>query len=201
MRVHRRGFVMALVVAAVWAVSCGPTVKPTATPTQTEGILRGLAPVDAIDVLILESFPVQVHVRVTGNLPDGCTTLGEITQERKGTAFSVIVGTMRPAGAQCTEALVPFQTTVALDVLGLRAGTYTVTVNGVSGSFKLSIDNQKPTTLLALDTIQQDLRGALDEGRAGARALGAVPTGLEVTAASIAKLGQELVAEGGDSSV
>ncbi len=142
MRDHWRGFVMALVVVAVWAVACGPTVEPTATPTQTEGVLRGLAPVDAIDVLILESFPVQVHVRVTGNLPDGCTTLGEITQERQGTAFSVEVGTMRPAGAMCTEALVPFQTTVALDVLGLKAGTYTVTVNGVSGTFTLSIDNQ-----------------------------------------------------------
>ncbi|HZJ35859.1 MAG TPA: hypothetical protein VFD29_04465, partial [Gillisia sp.] len=37
----------------------------------------GLAPVDEIDILILESFPVQINVIARGNLPDPCTEISE----------------------------------------------------------------------------------------------------------------------------
>ena len=132
-------------VLVVLAVSCGSTPEPKATPTPDGDVIRGLAPVETIDILILESFPVQVQVRAAGNLRDGCTTLAEITQELQGSTFAVTIGTTRPADALCTEALVPFETTIALDVLGLKAGAYTVTVNGVSGTFTLGVDNVAPT--------------------------------------------------------
>jgi len=136
--------VLALALVAL-AAGCGSTQEPEVTPTPEGDVILGLAPVDTIDILILESFPVQVQVRAAGNLPDGCTALGEITQELQGSMFAVTIGTTRPADALCTEALVPFETTIALDVLGLKAGTYTITVNGVSGTFTLSVDNVAPT--------------------------------------------------------
>jgi hypothetical protein len=97
--------------------------------------------VESVDVLILESFPVQVNARVTGNLPDLCTQLGEPVQAREGNTFTVTLPTTREAGVPCAEALTPFEVTIALDVLDLPAGEYTVNVNGVTGTFTLQVDN------------------------------------------------------------
>jgi hypothetical protein len=81
--------------------------------------------VDEIDVLILESFPVQVNVVVRGNLPDGCTYLDEFDVVQDGNTFNITVWTIRDPDAMCTMALVPFEETVSLDVEGLPAGEYT----------------------------------------------------------------------------
>ena len=116
------------------------TPTPTEAPTSS-GPVEGVADVESIEILILESFPVQVNVRARGQLPDGCTTIDEITTERTGTTFNVTITTFRPADAVCTEALVPFEEVIALDVLGLEAGTYTVNVNGIRGTFTLATDN------------------------------------------------------------
>jgi inhibitor of cysteine peptidase len=145
MKVRWTGTLAMALVLVMLAVGCGSPQKPEATATPGGDVVKGLAPVETIDILILESFPVQVQVRAAGNLRDGCTTLGEISQKQQGSTFAVTIGTTRPADALCTEALVPFETTIALDVVGLKAGTYTVTVNGVSGTFALSVDNVAPT--------------------------------------------------------
>ncbi|MCA9900330.1 MAG: hypothetical protein KC433_19200, partial [Anaerolineales bacterium] len=50
-----------------------PTAVSNDTPLQQE------ASVDSIEILILESFPVQVNVRARGDLPDGCTTIDNVT--------------------------------------------------------------------------------------------------------------------------
>jgi len=125
------------------AVSPGAT-QP-AVPPDTE-VVRGLAPVETIEIVILESFPVQVQAIARGNLPDGCTTIDETLVERNDQNFRVTITTSRPADAVCTEALVPFEQVVSLDVLGLPAGTYNVDVNGVTDTFELAIDNVAPTT-------------------------------------------------------
>ena len=101
----------------------------------------GLAVIETLDMLILESFPVQVHAVVEGYLPDGCTEVDEISEEFDGETFTVTVTTRRPVDAMCTEALVPFKDTIPFDVLDLKAGEYRVVVNGVEGSFRLDTDN------------------------------------------------------------
>jgi inhibitor of cysteine peptidase len=143
-------------IALVVAFGCVATptrVAPTSyapatqVPTQPSGggVIEGVAAVETVDILILESFPVQVNVVARGNLPDGCTTIGDATQERDGNTFRVTITTVRPADAMCTEALVPFEKVIALDVYGLPAGTYTVDVNGVAAAFELAVDNVPPT--------------------------------------------------------
>jgi hypothetical protein len=111
-----------------------------ATPTAA-GQITGLAAVETVDVKILESFPVQVQVTAKGNLPDGCTTIDKVQQKQNGNAFEVTITTTRPADAACITVLMPFEKTVALNVQGLKAGTYTVSVNGVNTNFTLSSDN------------------------------------------------------------
>jgi inhibitor of cysteine peptidase len=124
---------------------CGPSPTP-AVPGGDQAFVYGIAPVDSVDLLTLESFPVQIRALVKGNLPDGCTTIDQITQQRQGSTFTVTITTKRPADKMCTEALVPFEESIALDVAGLPAGTYTVAVNAVTATFTLDIDNMlKPT--------------------------------------------------------
>ena len=100
----------------------------------------GLASVDEIEIIILESFPVQVQVIASGNLPDTCTEISEINQEREGNTFFVSIKTYHPPGP-CIQVLAPFEETIPLEVYGLPAGTYTVDVNGVQGTFDLEVDN------------------------------------------------------------
>jgi inhibitor of cysteine peptidase len=103
-----------------------------------------LAPVESVEVMILESFPVQVRLLVAGNLPDGCTELDDWTVTRDDDTFSVTLPTTRTEDAMCTQALVPYEVTIPLDVAGLAAGTYTVDVNGVTAQFTLDVDNVLP---------------------------------------------------------
>lgn len=119
-----------------------PTAVVEEIPGESPGeTVSGTAMVDGVDVLILESFPVQVRVLVRGNLNDGCTELGEARVAREGSTFVVTLPTTREAAAMCTQALVPFEIGIPLDVLGLEAGTYTVDVNGTMASFVLDVDN------------------------------------------------------------
>ncbi|HSV85895.1 MAG TPA: hypothetical protein VLH85_04930 [Levilinea sp.] len=96
---------------------------------------------DEIDVLILESFPVQVNVVLRGNLPDGCTSLDEVEAVREENTFRLTIWTLRDPDAMCTMALVPFEKNVKLDVYGLPAGEYTVVAADRTATFKLDIDN------------------------------------------------------------
>jgi inhibitor of cysteine peptidase len=142
-----RQVLVLLLIAAVMVTACGaqPTEKPPVGETPSGGTLHGEAVVEMIDILILESFPVQVNVVARGYLPDGCTEIDEIRTERTGQSFQIAITTARPADAMCTEAIVPFEETISLDVYGLPAGSYTVEVNGVTGAFELAVDNALPT--------------------------------------------------------
>jgi inhibitor of cysteine peptidase len=120
-----------------------PTPQESATG-QPGDYETDLANVEKVDVMILESFPVQVRVTASGNLPDGCTKINEVDVAQEGETFNVTITTRRPLDQECTEALVPFEETFPLDVLGLAAGTYVVDVNGVTGTFDLAVDNVSP---------------------------------------------------------
>ena len=96
-----------------------------------------LAVVDTIEVRIAESDPVQVEVVARGNLADGCTELTEPIVMRDGTQFGVMLTTQRPAGVICTQALVPFEEVIPLDVTDAEPGDYTVDVNGIVETFSL----------------------------------------------------------------
>jgi len=100
----------------------------------------GLAPVEEIEIVILESFPVQINVIARGNLPDPCTEISEVLQEREGNTFFVTIKTYRYPGF-CIQVLAPFEEIIPLDVYGLPAGIYNVDVNGVQGTFDLEVDN------------------------------------------------------------
>jgi hypothetical protein len=97
--------------------------------------------VDEVEVLLMESFPVQAAVLISGNLADGCTGLVRTEVARTGDQFVITLFTYRPADRMCTEALVPFTERVALDIAGLPAGKYEVVVGEQTTAFTLDVDN------------------------------------------------------------
>jgi inhibitor of cysteine peptidase len=99
--------------------------------------------VDDLQILIMESFPVQVRVIVTGNLPDGCTSIISSKADMiDDTTFVLSIFTERPEDMMCTMALVPFEESISLDVHGLSAGTYSVKGFDLEESFTLDVDNK-----------------------------------------------------------
>jgi inhibitor of cysteine peptidase len=107
--------------------------------------------VNDIDIQILESFPVQVRVIARGDLSDSCTEIGEIKTSREGNSFSVNITTSRPADIVCAQVVTPFEEIISLDVVGLKAGSYTVDVNGVRDTFELQVDNIAKTQDIEVD--------------------------------------------------
>jgi hypothetical protein len=137
-------------------VSCAPDVQPgagTGTPDRSPTIRSTRAP------LITATGPVKATPTVTqvtgsayvtsatlsapardggpyvlnvqGDLPDGCTTLAEVTQTRTADGLDVVLVTTRPRDAFCTEALVPFEREIVLETAGMPDGEYTVAVGGI----------------------------------------------------------------------
>ena len=116
--------------------------RSSADPPATN-IITGTANVNSIDIALMESMPVQVQVMARGDLPDGCTEIGETMTTFDGAhnTFTMTLTTVRPADAMCTAVLASFEERIALPVEGLKAGTYTVDVNGVRDTFELAVDN------------------------------------------------------------
>lgn len=101
-----------------------------------------LVMVDNVDVAIMESFPVQVSLNVSGNLSVPCVELNEPAVSFENNTFTVVLSeTVLGPAETCITVLEPFETNIALDVLGLSAGTYTVDVNGLEAEFTLEVDN------------------------------------------------------------
>jgi len=102
------------------------------------GMSEGKVYLDSIEVRLLESSPVQVHVLLRGNLADSCTTLDPITQSNQpNNLISLNLAAKRPTDQVCLTVLVPFEETFALDLTGLTAGMYTVEANGMTATFEL----------------------------------------------------------------
>ena len=101
----------------------------------------GEAIIDVIEIVFMESFPLQVFAVIKGNLPDGCTVISDYKTEHDGNNFQIHLNTQRPDDAVCTLALIPFEETISLDVYGLPAGTYTVTADETKAEFTFSQDN------------------------------------------------------------
>ena len=110
-----------------------------------DATLQNLVMVDSAEVLLLESFPVQVSIKVAGNKSVPCVELQPVAVSREGDLFTVVIAETSLGPAEtCIAVLDPFELSVALDMLGLSAGTYRVNVNGTEAQFSLDVDNVRP---------------------------------------------------------
>lgn len=119
--------------------SDAPTPSATTAPDPVDyEQVAELAPIEEVEVLFLESFPVQHRLRVVSGLPSGCARFDRIEVERAGTTFEVTVWNLVPAPDQeiaCTMIYGFKESSVDLGS-DLEAGTeYTVHVNDRTVTF------------------------------------------------------------------
>ena len=117
----------------------------------TEGIEMGTAPpnsnaaasdtseamIEAVDIRIQESFPVQVQAAVRGQLPDACAFVEATNVSVEGNTFYVSMTVARKPNMRCAQMLTPFEQIVPLETADLPAGTYNVQVGEVVAEFEL----------------------------------------------------------------
>lgn len=123
-------------------VATPTTAEPPQEPTPDMPSTKvGRANVESIEIVMRESFPVQISANIKGTVSDACTKAEPVTQQRDGNTFQISIGATREVGAMCAQVITPFETSVAIDAVGLKAGTYTVEANGTSTTFDLPVDN------------------------------------------------------------
>jgi inhibitor of cysteine peptidase len=118
-------------VVALMLAACG-----SSTGTQPSGPRQVSPQIDSVEVLILESFPVQVNARVQGTLGDGCTSMGEMTQQRNGNEITVTITANHSGAETCTMIAQLLDETIPLEG-EFPTGEYVLRVNGVEERFQV----------------------------------------------------------------
>lgn len=99
-----------------------PTTGPLVVPEDAGPFF-----VDSTDILLMESFPVQVALRVVGNLPSPChQPVWEV--EDDGEAIHVTLASVADADRVCTQVLVPAELSIPLG--SFESGARNVILNG-----------------------------------------------------------------------
>ncbi len=124
----------AILIAVLLAfAACGDDTPSTTLPTGPEDP----AYVESVELVFLESYPVQVWAIVTGNLPTPCHTadwrVGET--EADGSVTLEVFSTVDDPDTACILVLEPFEITA--DIGAFVTGEYVLVVNGVDYPFTI----------------------------------------------------------------
>lgn len=100
-------------------------------------LVEGNANVTSAQLLVMESFPVQVSLEIEGELPTPCNklTLDISSPDEENRIIVEVYSLINPAET-CIAMIEPFTASVSLPVDGLEDGTFEVYVNGeLAGEF------------------------------------------------------------------
>jgi PBP1b-binding outer membrane lipoprotein LpoB len=87
---------------------------------------------------MVDDNPDTVKVTIIGSLKDPCTELEGTEYELEETTFTIIVKTAREAHTMCnSQAEVPIEEVIELDISGLSAGEYSVESQEISRTFEI----------------------------------------------------------------
>jgi hypothetical protein len=128
--IRRAGLGAALLAAVALQWACGGN---SAMPTEpSHPIVIGQLQITKVEAMVGTSLPYQVTLKVTGQLPDACTQIAAISQQRNGQNVEVTVQTSHELGIACILIYpAPTVLTVPLDG-GFAPGSYTIRVNDAS---------------------------------------------------------------------
>lgn len=82
----------------------------------------------ALSSVLAAEGEVPVEILVKGALPDGCTELNEVSQERYGHIIEMKIDMRRPQGSVCTHVMRPYRFYVRLEGM-YEPGSYTLKLN------------------------------------------------------------------------
>ena len=138
-----RSISFVLLVAAVLLSACAPQGDTTASsetpsapgssdyaPRTTDGSLtRGSVYISSVDLLTMESYPLQFSLSLKGNLPTPCNELRvSVAPPDKANKIAVEIYSVVNSNAMCAEVLQPFEVNIPLG--SFPAGHYSLLVNG-----------------------------------------------------------------------
>jgi hypothetical protein len=93
------------------------------------------AQVDQVEVEFGQGSPFPVHAAVAVSLPGPGAQIYAISQRLEGSEFVITVLAQGPAADGAVYDTLPYKTWLPLNMAGLPAGSYTVSVNGARASF------------------------------------------------------------------
>ena len=130
--------ILAVGMAALALTAAPGAVDPApGGPGQAPGRVTAPAPIDKVDVLIRESAPTQVTVKVMAGLPGGCAQRDSHSVSRTGDTFTVTVLNSMPTGNPiCTMIYGSYELNVDLGREFAPGTTYTVRVNDKTATFR-----------------------------------------------------------------
>ena len=120
--------------------SDGVGAQPTQDPTEGDPpptdlgfeVVEALAPIESVEILVLESYPEQYVVQIISGIPGGCATFDRADVDRSGTDIRITVYNMVPAPDQmiaCTAIYGIHDENVSLGSDFERGTVYSVYVN------------------------------------------------------------------------
>jgi hypothetical protein len=111
--------------------ACSAGISPQPTPDDNGDMEEGAIFIDSTDLLIAESFPVQIFLHVVGNTPTPCHHFtAEVAAPDEQNRIHVRIYTMVNPTLMCAQVLQPFDESVAILMEGAADGAYSVYVNG-----------------------------------------------------------------------
>ncbi len=114
-----------------------PGPGPTAVPPLSPDRRAVPAPIDGLEILVLESFPPQYLLNVQAGLPSGCAQQYKHEAEREGNVITVTVLNSLPTATDmaCTAIYGMYELNINLGSDFEPGETYTVLVNDKETSF------------------------------------------------------------------
>ena len=137
-RLMKRPVIAAVLVAvAIVLVGAIALSLTRAEPGPAAGRLTVPAPIEQVEVVIRESAPPQVTLKVTAGLPNGCAQRDSQAVSRSGETFTVTVLNSMPRGDPvCTMIYGTYELSIDLGREFRPGATYTVRVNDKTTTFK-----------------------------------------------------------------
>jgi hypothetical protein len=125
-----------VVLAALLATSCASAVERAPSSPSSPGRVEVPAPIDGLDVRVLESNPPQYMLNVKAGLPSGCAERNRHETKREADAITVTVLNWMPSGnPPCTMIYGSYELNVSLGSDFRRGTTYSVSVNDKRTTF------------------------------------------------------------------
>ncbi|MCB9450385.1 MAG: hypothetical protein H6672_03040 [Anaerolineaceae bacterium] len=103
--------------------------QPTPPSSPNGGTSRSYTLIDSVETQVMESYPYQVRLVVSGQQPDGCDFPVMVEQWRDGDTFYVEIYRNIPVGVMCPMVLLPYSAQIPL-METLKSGQYTINING-----------------------------------------------------------------------
>lgn len=115
----------------------GPQYAPMEPLPDEDKMIRGTLSVGESEIILMESYPVQVSLKVSGMLPTPChMPRAEVTEPDENNEIHVEMWTLTDPDAMCIQVLQPFETSIPLG--SYESGMYSVYLNGKQvGDFSL----------------------------------------------------------------